>query len=141
MEILSLDGAALKLDNYLLFAGDVFADTGHYYYGIIQVWDRPVAVDRDDLTKVDKTPGDGLEVDYDNDVGFLVLLIPWGAARYNKWWIKSNNKGRIQGTYNQIYCNLFPDPEKVEYEGEFYMMYLSSYVTLTNYPIKFYREE
>lgn len=140
MEVLALDGCALRQDNLLFYVGDLFA-ADHYYFGIIEAWERPLTVDRDALSRLETDVKDGVIIPFSETVGYLVVLIPWGATRFRRWWVKSNNKGRIKGDWNQPFSNLFPDPQKVSYDGDFYMMYLSSYVTMTNYPIVLYNEE
>lgn len=140
MKVLSHEGCALRQNNLLFYVGELFA-SDHLYYGIIESWERPLEVNKDELIRLEIDVKDGIEIPFSDTVGYLVVLIPWGAQRFRRWWIKSNNKGFISGDWDQHYSNLFPDPQAVSYDGDMYMMYLSSYVTTTNHPITFYNEE
>ncbi len=138
MKILSIeDDIVLEHDYKLLYAGDVIADTGHYYFGVIEEETRPEITDTMELTRVNRKPTDNLSVPFTKDLGYLVLIVPYGIQKYKRWQVRNNNRGPIRGSVGDILNSLFPWPEVVMIEDTYYNIYLSSYPTKVYAPVIF----
>jgi hypothetical protein len=137
VRILGTYDTVLIYDDRLLYAGDVIADTGHYYFGVVQGASRPEINDITTLTRVSKAPSDNLSVPFAKDLGYLVLVIPYGISKYKRWQVRNNNRGPIRGSADDILNNLFPLPELVTIDEAYYNIYISSYPTKVYAPVIF----
>ncbi len=146
-KVLSHDDIILTFEGYDLYAPDTTTAVGEYYYGVIETEQRPEppSIDFNALTRVVGGIPSGLSVPYPDQVGFIVLCIPFASAPRRRWWMATNNKGPIGGGWQgpeekpvKSYFNLFPDPEPIEHNGVVYRVYVSTYPTRVKRPIVFY---
>lgn len=133
-----MDSVFLSYNKSLLYYGGVSTDNDHYF---ISVEDEKTDVELyESLTKVNTEVGSRPVVEFPAEVGYLVLLIPAGIKPFNRWYVRSNNKGYIDGSADYPYYNLFPSPYIAKYQDAYYWVYISNYKTQVTTPMTLMRE-
>ena len=137
MKVLTSDNTILTSDGLELYAPDDGLQKAVCLFGVAQQHQRPLSVDPDTLTKRATPITDRLTVEYPDQEGYLILMIPLATARRVRWQTTPNNKGPIGGSPDGPLANLFPDPTTITYEHSMYQLYVSSYITRLTEPITF----
>ncbi len=146
-KVLSYNDVILTYDGYDLYAPDTLSVYADYYYGVIQAAQRPdvSSIDLGSLTHIPGQIHTALTINYPEQLGYLVLCIPFSAHARRRWFVATNNRGPIGGPWEgpeekpvKSYFNLFPHHEVVEHNGVLFRVYLSTYPTILKRPMVFY---
>lgn len=94
-------------------------------------------IDLSTFDVVSLTTYDPLVITFPDTIGFPAFALKVGVPLMTSWYVDVLNNGAIGGDPFSVYQNLWPAPELMEYNGNIYRVYWSSYITQIKKPVEY----
>lgn len=113
------------------YSGSVIAPMDRYYYGVLLGDERPISINFMNLIRVNESSNvPVLPLTYPYIVGWHVLVEHITAPRRTRWTDGYSHETPIEGEYDDFNPFLFPEPFMTFHDGQYWRVYLTSYITL-----------